>query len=204
MEHSIANLISLQASPSSPESQSPRPVPRKLVSFFDSYRIDAPGWNPAEQAFASKCQQRAIEFAMDMRNHEPGRFLSLLGQTSAGKTMLARLLLRFWNRGLARPHARLLDWPSHDWREVEAERDTPMLAIDEIGRGTRGGNGPEWTRLMDLLNHRQSRRLWTVLTSNLTYPEIQRQDPAIASRLRRNEGIVLQAGADVRPFEERI
>lgn len=150
--------------------------------------------------------------AVDMRNNEAGRFLTLLGQTSAGKTMLARLLSRFWLRlprrtyrdGREPPsHYARIDWPRHDWRQISEDRDAEMMFIDEIGRGERGAKGADWSRLMDLLNYRQERRLWTVITANLTFREIQAVDPAIASRLRRNEGIVLQAGSGVRPYEDR-
>lgn len=135
---------------------------------------------------------------------ERGYSLSILGATSAGKTMLAKLLRSFWNRGLAREHCSIVNWPTHDWQDLETERSAPCIAIDELGRGERGKNGGEWSRFLDFFNFRQERGLWTIVTCNLTWDEIRTIDPAIASRLRRNGGVVLQAGAGVRPFEDRV
>jgi len=184
--------------------------PPKLVGFFESFAVTGNGWNRDETDFASQCQMEAIQMASSMIAKEPGYSLSLLGQTGSGKTMLAKLLTRFWNRCVPRKtyegreppsHYSRISWPDHDWRELE--RDAEMVMVDEVGRGERGKNGAEWSRFLDFFNFRVERRLWTVITSNLTWDEIRKADPAIASRMRRSGGVVLQAGAGVRPFEDR-
>lgn len=172
--------------------------PGKLESYFRDYHTNGPLWTPEECAAAASAHRAALDMAADMRDRKPGWTLSLIGQTSCGKTFLALLLLRFWNRHLARPIARKLDWQSHDWRQVEDEKDSPFLVLDEIGRAR-----PEWPRFMELLNYRIERRLFTVLTSNLTYDEIKSADPSIASRLRRNNGRAIQFPGSHRPFEDR-
>lgn len=210
MEQTIAQIIAQRTSQLSetPPPKQERPISQKLANFFESFQINGAGWNDQERAFAACCLGEALRFASDMLHKEPGRMMSIVGQTSSGKTMLAKLLRKFWNR-CAPPrnngfhHASFITWPNHDWHDLDNERDAPMIVLDEVGRGERGKNGTDWGRLIDFINFRQERRLWTVITSNLSFHEIEDEDPAIASRLRRYDGVVLQAGTGVRPFEKR-
>lgn len=187
-----------------------RRLPTSQADFFESYRTSGPGWNTEERQHAMACVSEAELMAARMRHHDPGYSLAFLGQTSSGKTMLAKLIRRFWNHkvspkpGVSEIHfAHFINWPSHDWRDVDDERSSPCVIVDEVGRGERGKNGAEWTRFLDFFNFRQERSLWTVLTSNLTWDEIKAVDPAMASRLRRHNGVIMQAGSKVRPFEDR-
>lgn len=149
--------------------------------------------------------------ASDMRENEEGWCLSLMGQTSTGKTMIGNRLLSFAKNlaackpryyvGEPPPAPSKIYWPKHVWSQVEELTFATFLFVDEIARGDRGG--AEWRRLMDLLTMRVERRLFTVITSNLTFEELRKIDPSVASRLRRNGGVVIQAGGAVRPFEDR-
>lgn len=139
----------------------------------------------------------------------PGHVVSFIGQTTVGKTMLARLILKFWNSKIApRQYSRpnlttfhvgtFISWPSHDWKALEDERGTPCMVLDEIGRGNR-----DQSRLIELVSYRESRKLWTIVTSNMSFKEIAEWDRALAERLRRNGSRCLEAPGFVKPFTER-
>lgn len=210
----VANLLPALLSPSSSKTAAPTSSGRTLpVKFVEGFLTDGPGWNAAEKAQATVWRDAAREMVADMRDNEAGWPLTFLGQTASGKTMLGRAVLRY-ARNLAvvkptrytsrqepPPGPSVIYWPQHDWREVDELTSATFLLLDEIGRGERGGK--EWQRLMDLLNFRIERRLFTVVTANLTWAELKSIDAAIASRLQRNGGKVFQSGAAIRPFEER-
>lgn len=140
---------------------------------------------------------------------EPGHAVSFLGQTTVGKTMLARIILKFWNlkispRQYSKPNqtafhvGAFVSWPDHDWKELDAEKNTPCMVLDEIGRGNR-----EESRLIQLISYREHRRLWTIITSNMGFKEIEAQDRALSERLRRDGSRCIEAPAVVTPFSAR-
>lgn len=198
-------------------SETPRPLsppPARTASFFQSFVTVGQNWTPEEIQFAESCKAHAVQAAWEMANHREGYSLAFLGQTSSGKTMIARLIRRYWNTMVlpketstgqmaVAHHCAKISWPSHDWNDLEDERSAACVMIDELGRGERGKDGQAWGRFLEFFNFRQERKLWTIVTCNLRYDEIRAVDPAIASRLRRNRGIVIQAGDNVRPFEDR-
>lgn len=180
---------------------------------FDGFLTDGPGWSEADRIFAEAAKSATLEVAAKMAAGERGHVFALLGQTTVGKTMLMRLLLRFWRKLPPRRYGSgevpqfhfpsFIAWPSHDWRQVEEERLTPFVVLDEIGRG-RNGSSLDRDRLIDFLSVRESRGLWTGVTANLTFDELRGIDAALAERLRRNGGICIQALADVKPFTDRM
>ncbi len=177
------------------------------MKFVERFRVAGDGWTADEMTQTTDWRKAAQEMAADMKAAAPGWMLTFLGQTSSGKTMLGKCLLRFSLKLAALrpalytaepPHGPAeIYWPDHDWQEVRALKTATFLLVDEVGRGR------EPQRLMDLVNYRLERRLYTVLTSNQTYRELKASDAALASRLRRNGGRVLASGADIRPFEDR-
>lgn len=123
--------------------------------------------------------------------------------------MLARIILKFWNskispRQYSKPDqtafhvGAFVPWPDHDWKELESEKNTPCMVLDEIGRGSR-----DQSRLIQLISYREQRRLWTIVTSNMGFKEIAEWDRALAERLRRNGSRCLEAPAIVAPFSAR-
>lgn len=184
-----------------------QPLPAKFVKDF---RVAGIGWTRPECEQCLALRTAAQEMARDIKARAPGWTLTLTGQTSTGKTMLGKRLLRFarivesitparYESGREPPPGPSeIYWPDHDWTEVRDLKGATFLLIDDAARGrdTR-------QRLMDVLNFRVERRLFTVVTANLTFDEWEKLDAAIASRLRRAGGRVLQTGATIRPFESR-
>lgn len=180
--------------------------------------ITGPGWTEPEMVLAKAMRTAAQEMAAALRAHEHGWSLLFTGQTSVGKTWLGKALRRY--AGLIEVHfPRRYDgiepppgpgtiyWPRHTWQEVDEKQDAVFLFIDEYGRAERGKAEQqriEAQRFMDVINHRLERRLFTVVTSNLGFADIERDNPALASRFQRNGGRIFQADpAKVRPFEKR-
>jgi DNA replication protein DnaC len=158
----------------------------------------------------------AQEMAAAIRAREPGWSILFTGQTSVGKTMLAKALLHYALNvdlcepvnytGEPPPGPSMIYWPNHTWQEVEDKSAATFLFIDEAGRAERAKAEQqriEHQRFMDLINFRLERRLFTVVTSNLTFAEIEAAGAALASRFRRNAGRVFQTLPAVRPFEKR-
>ena len=208
METTVAKTLARSRQPSAP------PVPsRPLPDVFSAYLTDGPGWTDADRAFSREAKAAALDIAAKMAARARGHVFALLGQTTVGKTMLMRLLLKFWRamppltyRSGEVPQfhtPRFISWPSHDWRIVEDERLTPFVVLDEIGRGGRSASGADRDRLIEFLSVRESRGLWTGVTANLTFDELREMDAALAERLRRNGSIAIQALSDVQPFTAR-
>lgn len=164
---------------------------------------------PNDKSFSVAAKAIAEETMLAMAADQQGHAVSFIGQTTVGKTMLARIILNFWNlrvspRRYSRPDLTsfhsgcFISWPSHDWKELETERAAPCMVIDEVGRGAR-----DQSRLIELISYRENRRLWTIITSNLIFDEIATWDRALAERLRRNGSRCLEAPACVRPFTVR-
>ncbi len=209
--HHIKNLAKLQNL--KPSKQTRPPVARALpVKFCERFRVSGDGWTEVEMTAATSMRTAAQELAADYRDGRPGWFLSFMGQTSVGKTLLARALYRYaagrevshpprYAGGEPPPGPVKIYWPDHDWRQVEEAKTATFVMVDDFGRGGRGDT--EWRRFFDLLSARLEHRLFTVITMNLTLAELKKVDTALASRLRRDGGRVFQCGPDVRPFEDR-
>lgn len=154
----------------------------------------------------------ARSFASDFQrlNHKP-RWLSLLGSSGAGKTMLAKIVLSE-ARAFAQRSPYVIQtaieqrvrrvkfgtWPKMAKRLRQGDYDimdefkTAWLAIvDDIGAEHDAKSGFIPAELYDLLNERLGR--WTLFTSNLSMDEIAEQiDGRIASRLRRDGSTVVE------------
>jgi DNA replication protein DnaC len=190
-----------------------RTLPEK---FVEGFKVTGSGWNEAEMGLALSMRTAVQEMAAAIRARDPGWSILFTGQTSVGKTMLAKALLNYARNvelcepvnytGEPPPGPCMIYWPKHTWEEVRDKEDATFLFIDEAGRAERAKSEQqriEAQRFMDLINFRLERRLFTVVTSNMTFAEIEAGGPALASRFRRNNGRVFQTLPAVRPFEKR-
>ena len=174
--------------------------------------VSREGWTKEEKEFSSSAFTAMAQIAADMvMDNENGYMISLIGQTSVGKTLLMKCLRRFWNYHVPpKPYtsradfhlATWTDWASHKWEAVEDAKSARCLFLDEVGRGRqRDANGLD--RLIDLLSYRENRGLWTGLTAQLSHKEFMELDPALGERLRRGRNVCFQAGNSIRPFHRR-
>lgn len=169
----------------------------------------------------------AEQFVADMLAHKPPRWISFLGSSGAGKTMLAR-----WINSMFKRH---LDWQI-DWPKTERTK-TALNPFGEIIRDR--GDYVSWARIARLLRDGEYRvlddlcvlsflvlddigaeygtpfidaklyellsrreRKWTVITGNLSLSDIeQRIDARISSRMIRHGSVVIDV--DVPDFNLR-
>jgi len=178
---------------------------------MSDYRADGNTWTDDERTYAAACRAHADRMAADMFRHEPGYCLALLGQTTVGKTFLARLLMKWWNQ-----YARLagqshlyedgiwIDWPNHQFGQVEeATGCKGLLVLDEVGRGrvSAAAAASATDRLIDLLSLRENRGLYTVVTANWSADQVP--DGALLQRFRRRGSRCIEAPPSIRPFNCR-
>lgn len=157
-------------------------------------------------------EARRFVFAMGSTNEAP-YWLSIVGSSGTGKTMLARAItnvflryiegLRDENRG--NPGDRysrmggFMSWPLCVERMLEGDfgftrqmKEDWFLAIDDVGAENEKLKELGTSKLFAILNERQHK--FTVLTCNYGLAEIaQRMDPRIASRLIRHGGVVVDS-----------
>lgn len=153
---------------------------------FDNFVIDPQALKPAEA--------QSLEFALSMCARfaeEPEGWLLLEGTYGCGKTHLAAAV---GNARLAKgevvlfittpdllDHLRSTFGPSSETgydETFDRIRNAPLLILDDLG----AENASEWAqeKLFQLLNHRYSRNLPTVITTNI---DLDTLDPRIRSRL---------------------
>jgi DNA replication protein DnaC len=146
---------------------------------------------PAEQAQnLKKAMDLAEKFAA-----RPEGWVVFTGPYGCGKTHLAAAIAnRFVSSGGTPPmfivvpdlldHLRATFGPqsrvSFD-RRFESVRTSPLLILDDLG--TESATPWAKEKLFQLLNHRYSARLPTVITTSSAVEEIEDQDPRLASRM---------------------
>jgi hypothetical protein len=157
-------------------------------------------------------EARRFVFAMGSASH-PAYWLSLVGSSGTGKTLLARMIsgcflrniegLRDENRGVPGDrYSRMggfISWPVCVERMLEGDygftrqcKEDWFLALDDVGAENEKLRELGTSKLFSILNERQHK--FTVLTCNYGLSEIaQRMDPRIASRLIRHGGVVMDA-----------
>lgn len=145
------------------------------------------------------------KFIQDIQAGSKPRFLSLLGTSGVGKTLLAKYIWRWFDTA-----GRFYKEPSTgaaltrsgqfcDWRRLVESRDYSrtmdlcddyFVVLDDIA-AKRDRYG-EWTDKLDTILAQRSERKWTVITANLSLQAISDQlDARIASRLIRNGSMVV-------------
>ena len=157
-------------------------------------------------------EARRFVFSMGSGN-VPAYWLSLVGSSGTGKTMLARMVtniflryiegLRDENRGNSGDRfsrmGGMMSWPHCVERMLEGDfgftrqcKDDWFLALDDVGAENEKLRELGTSKLFSILNERQHK--FTLLTCNYGLSEIaQRMDPRIASRLIRHGGVIVDS-----------
>lgn len=160
-------------------------------------------------------KRRAIAFGTDMMTNENPRWLSLLGNSGTGKTLIARLLYRVYKnkfqdhvnrertersggRHEYRYRCGFLNWGeavNHRFMKgefafLEDLREFDFFALDDIASEHEKHRELSASKLYDVLEARLGK--WTILTANLSLEQLGRTlDPRIASRMIRGGSEVI-------------
>lgn len=159
-----------------------------------------------------RMREAAARFCIGMYEDRPPYWLSLIGRSGTGKTMLAQRILRFFRAVLdgTRRHdkgaavvaykgCKLVSWGTcmgwmleGDFGFVRDLQDHWLLVIDDIGAEHGKNRELSASKLYELLCARQGK--WTVITANLSTEQIGALlDARIASRLLRDGSRVIEA-----------
>lgn len=167
-----------------------------------------------------KMKRVAVGFADDIYQNRHPYWLSLLGTSGAGKTMLAKLIwhtFRDWKhteinwpateqtRNENNPYGRIIRWRGGfinwgnainnrmlkgEYEFLEDMRDYSFFAIDDIASEYERHRELSASKLYNVLEARLGK--WTVITANLSLEQIGASlDTRIASRMLRNESTVV-------------
>lgn len=158
-----------------------------------------------------KAKQQAAKFCEAMASaDQPGRWITLLGPSDVGKTMLAKMITRFHDKHLSHlPDERnsageawtrrggfkswinvVNDMLHGDYSGIRDMREDWFLALDDIGVEYGRNRELSTTKLYEVLNSREG--MFTVVTANMTLDDIgNKMDTRIASRLLRHGSAVI-------------
>jgi DNA replication protein DnaC len=163
-----------------------------------------------------KALAEAKQFCREMASHDkPGRWITFLGPSGTGKTMLVRRINRFFKRNLDlltdercgvnerycrrggfKPWVDAIgDMLSGDYSGLRLLEEDWFVALDDIGAEYSRNRELAVSKLYQVLNSREG--LFTALTANLTLEEINdKMDARIASRLLRNQSAVVNVATE--------
>lgn len=161
----------------------------------------------------------ANRFCLAMASeNQPARWLVLLGPSGTGKTLLARMCSRFFNkhldflrdenepgfnldralskvitfrRGGLKSWSRVMqDILDGDYTGIKDLSEDWFVCLDDIGAEYERNRELSVSKLYEVLNRRDRR--FTVITANLSLEDINKKmDARIASRLLRNGNVVV-------------
>jgi DNA replication protein DnaC len=180
--------------------------------FYDFQTLDDPQ--------LKRMKNEAVSFIDDLFNNRQPRWLSLLGTSGAGKTMLARRiwhLFRDFRHGRIRidTDVRVIRWRGGfiNWgaavnnRMLKGEfdflddmRSWDFFVIDDIASEHEKHRELSASKLYNILEGRLGK--WTILTANLTLSQLsEKLETRIASRMVRGNSVVVDV--DVADFNLR-
>lgn len=150
----------------------------------------------------------SLRFCTAMTSEPAGHWLTLAGNSGAGKTMLARRVKRFYDQclstyrdeatgaNLARRQifanwGTCLSWMlEHDYSFIPDFKRADFLVLDDIGAEYTRMRELSASKLYEILGAREGK--WTVITANLSAADIgDKLDVRIASRLLRSGSVVV-------------
>jgi DNA replication protein DnaC len=166
-------------------------------------------------------KDEAVSFADDLFNGRTPRWLTLLGTSGAGKTMLAKRIAKLfryhrqgqidWKRtegtkNERTPMGRIVRWKGGfihwglaisermlrgDYAFLDDLKEYDFFAIDDLLSEYERHRELSASTLYGVLERRLGK--WTVLTANASLKQLsERLDPRIASRMIRGGGVVVQ------------
>lgn len=155
--------------------------------------------------------QKALKAGVeDFLRQEPGPWLCICGQSGVGKTHLCtaafvQLVARqglegsymLWVRDMRRIRAELYDAAAP---LLERFKQAPLLYIDDLFKAdlSQGLRDTDLRLSFELLDYRYSRRLVTILSTELPFQRLTELDQALAGRLRERCGpYLLNAAPDL-------
>lgn len=167
-----------------------------------------------------RMKSEAVNFADDMLSGREPRWICFLGTSGAGKTMMAKIIWRLFDRKLrrdinwpatertktpAQPQGRIIrysggfiNWGNAinnrmlqgDFDFLEDMREFSFFAIDDIASEYDRHRELSASKLYNVLEARLKK--WTVITANLSLDQIGTcLDTRIASRMLRDNGTVV-------------
>lgn len=163
----------------------------------------------------------AEKLCREMHSGAPGRWLSLLGTSGAGKTHLARTIIR-WAKNLhedridkqrtteseiVRKKIGLLRWSqccdwmvTGDYGWIPQAKSDWLVCLDDIGVEYKAIRALAASKLYEILEARRER--YTIITANCSLDDIANNlDARISSRLIRDRNITIEV--DVPDFSLR-
>lgn len=167
-------------------------------------------------AILEKMVRAAERFCLEMLLNGTPRWLTLVGASGAGKTMLLRGIMRYFHRRLAdvryeeirdgqkgnwMRHGKFMEWSralsymcEGDYSFLRNLEQDWFVGLDDIGAEYSRMKELSASKLYELLCRRE--RKWTVITANLSVEDIgDKLDLRIASRLLRHGSVVVDCGS---------
>ena len=158
------------------------PVSTKELDVFSAFSTFG-------EAGLIQMRDASAQFLADYKANRAPRWLSLLGTSGAGKTMLARIIKQ-QIRGEFRKWATVIKWTREGdhrmFEDLAASRR--CVVIDDIG--SEYGTDYSRAKLYEFLGNREGK--WTIITANLSLAQIGANlDTRIASRMLRGKSSVV-------------
>jgi DNA replication protein DnaC len=170
---------------------------------FDTFESDKPGLAPMHQENLQRAHSRALEYA-----HNPEGWLLFTGEHGSGKTHLAAAIaneqIKSGQKALFMTAPDLLDLlrASFDQELAEDEsfparfeevRKTPLLILDDLGVE----NQTPWAveKLFQILNHRYTAQLPTVITTSHNLSDINEGIRTRLTDIELTEVLALTSGS---------
>jgi len=176
--------------------------PQTRVNAPPQDLIDALVWYDTSHHESQIAAREVLAFGAAIVAKAAPRWLSMLGKSGVGKTSLAKTLATWAQR--RQPQQALWTWAricdrcaQGDWGIIEQLRTQRILVLDDIFRpydfpltGASAFDRKTFRALGTLINERVGR--WTVITDNNLRREIASRDIPIASRLSREESVIVE------------